>query len=262
MRIKIYIVTYLGSEQLNANLATLFASDMASVIPEVVIINNHSKFQLQQSWPVSVLHNTLRPDFSTGHLARNWNQALILGFENLESPQADIVICAQDDLLWQPNWLHTLIAIHQQYGFYTCSLGDTFTSHTAHSVRHIGLWDERFSAIAYHEADYFLRAVKHYWNLSSINDYGHNRIWNPSETIVDRPDLTISRANIVEHRVPFGSAALATFHKKWGSHIDPENWTVDHLSNIPQPQIPDFMIYPYFEKNISDLSGKGYILGE
>jgi hypothetical protein len=154
-----------------------------------------------------------------------------------------------------------LLDIHQSYGFYSCSLGDSFTSHTAHSVRHIGLWDERFSAIAYHEADYFLRAVKYYWNLSSINDPGHGRIWNPTQCVVDRPDITSTRTEVVSQRVPFGSTALAVFHAKWGSDRDPENWSEHNLANIPDPKIPDFMLYPYFEKKIMDLSGKGYVLG-
>ena len=235
MKIKIYIVAYRDPAALDANLSSLYASDLCGIQPEVFVINNHSDFRMQNAYPVSVLHNTLRPDRSVGNLSQNWNQALLLGFGDLEAPEADVVVCAQDDTVWNQDWLPTLINNHQSYGFYTCGLGDSLVSYTPHAVRYIGLWDERFSVLAYHEADYFLRAAKHYQNLSSINDPGHGRVLNPTPDIMQRPDVTAERAGVVEHRVPYAEAARRLFDAKWA--VDPKNWTPELLANIPDGMI-------------------------
>ncbi len=97
MKLKIYIVTFDGEKHLNHNLNSLFNSQYfkkENIHCEVNIINNHSNFNINEKFKnkVSVLHNVLRPDFSTGHLARNWNQAIINGFKNLNNPDCDILI--------------------------------------------------------------------------------------------------------------------------------------------------------------------------
>ena len=65
MKIKIYIVTYKNSIDLNNNLKSLFSSNLNGKNLKINIINNHSDFHLSNKYinRVNILHNTLRPDF-------------------------------------------------------------------------------------------------------------------------------------------------------------------------------------------------------
>ena len=79
-KLKIYIVTYKRSNVLNDTLEKLFKSDFSQVPnTEVNIINNHTDFRLDSQFKdkVNVLHNVLRPDWSNGNLAENWNQVYL-----------------------------------------------------------------------------------------------------------------------------------------------------------------------------------------
>ena len=86
-KIKIYIVTYKNDKCLNTNLRSLFCSDLMNYDYEINVINNHSQINIDPKFKkVKLLNNNLRVDFSTGHLSRNWNQALINGFQDLNNP--------------------------------------------------------------------------------------------------------------------------------------------------------------------------------
>jgi len=150
MKIKIFIVTYQGENHLRDNLRSLFSghNDEFNEI-EVNIINNHSEFKIDKEFQglVNVYHNTLRPDFSTGHLARNWNQAIINGFKSLVNPDCELLITSQDDVIWKSDWYSTLTEIMQKYTFYTSGNGDAFCCYRAEAIRNIGLWDERFCTL-------------------------------------------------------------------------------------------------------------------
>ena len=145
MKIKLYIVTYDGKDHLNHNLETFFNSDffkndqtievdsitsnkLIKPTIEVTIINNHSKFYLDQKFhdKVKILHNTLRPDFSTGHLARNWNQAIINGFKDLKNPDCDILITSQNDCYFEGDFIRNVIKWHETYSFLQQGAGDNF----------------------------------------------------------------------------------------------------------------------------------------
>ena len=125
IRVSIYIVTYRNPVDLNKNISSILASG-ADV--RINVINNHSEFFLEPKHEkaVTVLHNNLRPDFSTGHLSRNWNQALLHGFKDLKNPANDIVVTVQDDVIFKPDWLSRLIDIHRRYNFVTQGIGDAF----------------------------------------------------------------------------------------------------------------------------------------
>ena len=90
--IKVFIVTYRRTKILNKTLNTLFNDTDFTSIPntEVNIINNHSEFHLEEEFVdrVNVIHNNARPDWDTGNLARNWNQALVHGFKDLNNPDS------------------------------------------------------------------------------------------------------------------------------------------------------------------------------
>ena len=91
--------------------------------------------------PVLVLDNMRRPDWSTGHLARDWNQCLVngaprgsvasatgrhvathrqvpprallrAGFGSLASPSADLVVCMQADNEVAPQFGAALLKLH------------------------------------------------------------------------------------------------------------------------------------------------------
>jgi hypothetical protein len=194
--ISIYIVTYRSRVDLNNNIASILASG-ADV--RINVINNHSEFFLEPKHEkaVTVLHNNLRPNFSLGHLARNWNQSLLHGFQDLRNPASDIVITVQDDVIFKSNWLPNLLDLHRRYSFITMGGGDAFCSYLPEAVRKIGMWDERFCSIGYQEGDYFLRALIYNRENSSINDIQHGRLHNAvgSNTYNDEhmdPDIELS----------------------------------------------------------------------
>ena len=185
MKVKIYIVTYNNNKILNDwALTTLFNSDFKTSehTSEVFIINNHSNISINDPYKdkVTILENSLRPDFSTGHLARNWNQALINGFKNLDKPDCDIVVCCQNDTKFKKNWFENLLKLHETYTFITQGQGDAFHSYKPAAVKNIGLWDERFCNICYQEHDYFLRALIYNKEHSSINSKGSRQLLNNS----------------------------------------------------------------------------------
>ena len=91
IKIAVYIVTYKSEEMLKNNIESLLQSknDINKKINlEINVINNYTKsFSLNNYLSkntINVFHNFLRPDFSTGHLSRNWNQGLLHGFEDLK----------------------------------------------------------------------------------------------------------------------------------------------------------------------------------
>ena len=94
MKIAISIVSYKNEPHINRNLETLFKSDIMGYDPHIEIINNHSDFKLHDEFKdrVSVIHNTVRPDWSTGHIARDYNSAFLRHFRNLSNPVSGNVI--------------------------------------------------------------------------------------------------------------------------------------------------------------------------
>jgi hypothetical protein len=262
MKIKQYIVTYNNSYQINEGLTSLFnaISDEELNLLEVYVINNHSTFRLNPEFEerVVVLHNTLRPDFSTGHLSRNWNQAIINGFKNLNSPDADIVITNQDDTRFEKNYISTLIKLHTTYNFIQFGYGDNFISYTPQAVKRIGMWDERFCGIGYQEADYLLRAYLYNKENSSMHDYSHGRVLNPvGDKIIDLIPPGYDR------REPYHLKALnhhdynkRLFTRKW--NINPGRWgtSMDEL----KPLIESYILYPYFEADVETLREQQYLI--
>lgn len=276
MKIRLYIVTYNHPTFLNRGLKSLFESNYPSACDitknefEVFIINNHTNFALEKEYEdrVTVMHNDLRPDWSTGHLTRNWNQALVNGFENLDDPACDLVIHAQDDLDWAPGWADFLVGHHKKYDFINIGTGDAVCSYTPEAVRKIGLWDERFCAIGYHVADYHLRAVKFHGQRSSINDLGHGRVWNAlpgnvgthatheggNENVVYAPKHDTGRKDQHDTSSLWHPYNENIFTHKWGddgrvNYIG--GWKFSSISQIPELTNPQYVSYPYFESNFT-----------
>jgi hypothetical protein len=263
MKIKQYIVTYNDSFELNECLKSIFdnlSEDELNML-DINIINNHTNLEISPEYldKINLLHNTLRPDFSTGHLSRNWNQAIINGFKNLLSPDADMVITNQNDTRFCKNYINNLIEQHKKYDLISLGDGDNFVSYTVNAVKKIGLWDERFCNIGYQEADYFLRAVIYHSKFVSINDYFHNRIHNPTRNniIVEYPSGYNRGTKIHKDSKKYHQISHNIFTKKW--NINPELWRIYNLSKL-EPLISSFIYYPYFEKDVETLKEQKYMI--
>ena len=253
MNIKLYIVTYNNSIELDKTLNSIFDSLSKEElnILDLNVINNHANFKIDEKFKnkVKILHNNLRPDFSTGHLSRNWNQAIINGFKNLQNPDADIVITCQDDTRFQKNFVDNIVEYHKNLDFITFGYGDNFVSYTPNAIKKIGLWDERFCGIGYQEGDYFLRAYLYHKKYISINDPTHGRIFNPIKNNILSHYSSGNARGEQYHRDAkrYHSHNKRIFLKKWA--IEPERWNLEKLKDL-KPLFPSFFYYPYFEKDI------------
>jgi len=295
--LKIYIVTYKRSDILNDTLDKLFKSDFAEVRDtEVNIINNHSEFFLEKRFidKVNVLHNSLRPDWSNGNLAENWNQALLDGFRNLDNPDSEYVVTFQNDTAVDRNWYKNLMSLHKKFNFVVGRYGDNFVSYTADAVKNIGIWDENFFGVQFKEADYWLRAVAFNKEGSFINDTLHGlelNNENPLEldTTEDRnfiEELGFAGENTLKRRADnlehqeiwktrggfYKEYAWRYFCEKWSGtwdHGEPirsqwvKNWPKEMTTNPPdirRSKIKIVMKYPYFECSIRNLKDKNYMI--
>ncbi len=276
IRISIYIVTYRSPVDLNKNISSILESGFDV---RINVINNHSEFFLEprHEKAVTVLHNSLRPDFSTGYLSRNWNQALLHGFKDLNNPASDIVVTVQDDALFKADWLPHLADLHRRHSFVTMGPGDTFCSYLPEAVKRVGLWDERFCNLAYHEGDYFLRSLIYNRDGCSINDTYHGRQHNALEgntfqyfpthaddeaaradsLLITAPHWNPARKNAHVSSMKFHPLSEAVFRHKWGIAEAP--WTSEHFE-VRKPLVPSYVMYPYFEKDVEGLREKNYIV--
>lgn len=260
MRVKHFIVTYRNDGLLDKCIDTILATPTDHQ-REIFVIANHSSDYPNPREGVTVLRNVLRPDFSTGHLSRNWNQALMLGFVNLNDPQADLVICCQNDTEFEVGYLDLMINTHQRFDLITYGAGDNCVSYTAQAVRRVGLWDERFCNIGFQEADYFLRAAMYLNNKASINDEAHGRTHHPirttsivRETVTgfDRRDPA-NRASVEHSR-----QSKAVYDMKWGQ-FPSEDWHGVHRPYPTRCEAMNFVLYPYFEGGVETLEEQNYL---
>tara|TARA_R110002020_G_scaffold394715_1_gene604730 strand:+ start:24980 stop:25789 length:810 start_codon:yes stop_codon:yes gene_type:complete len=269
MKIKLYIVTYQGHKRINPTLNSLFNSDLVKHDYEVNVINNHSDIRVEEQYldKINILHNVLRPDWSSGHLSRNWNQALINGFKSLTDPDCDVVVSSQDDSLFRPDWTTKLQDLHSRYTFVQNGHGDQFHSYLPEAVRHIGLWDERFCGISRQAADYFWRCVMYNREWSTIQDPIHARVLNP----IFPNDIEKSRGWLVDPDVrqldgvwdnaSHGNDTLSVALMEAKYPADPYPWTPEKLNNPPQRTlIYNHVVYPYFEKDVYNLKEKAYLV--
>jgi hypothetical protein len=231
---------------------------------EVYVVNNHTDFDLDPELEskVTVLHNTLRPDFSTGHLARSWNQCIINGFKSILSPDCDILITNQDDVEFEQDYIYKLIEYHKTYNLIQVGKGDSLMSYTIESIENIGIFDERFCTITFQEFDYYIRAMVHNYDKTSINDYYHNMLVNPI------PDLKILKETQSgfergeEYHVEsdiYRHVCSHLFEKKW-SHFWYTIFVNQDLRFKTEPLITSFVYYPYFERYVLTLKKQKYVL--
>ena len=261
---KVYIITYDNNKILNECLQSLFESNFDSFSVEINIIDNHSNAVIEDKFVnnVNLINNNLRPDFSTGHLSRNWNQCIINGFKNLQNPDCEAVIALQNDTLFAKKWYFNLEKLLIDNNFITEGIGDQFQVFTPLSIKLTGLYDERFCNIGYQEADYFLRSIIYNPHKSIINDYHHLRLWRnydgnelivPSESGNQRNDL-----NHIDSK-KYHNISKKIFDKKWGPELI--NWNGENFDKLIyeiKPKIESYIYYPYFEKDILTLKWQNY----
>lgn len=265
MNIALYIVTYQGHKRINVTLESIF--DTMSEDVTVNVINNHTDLRMKSAYykKVIVHHNSLRPDWSSGHLSRNWNQALLLGFKDLSKPINDIVVCSQDDSIFKPNWTENLIEQHERFDFIQNGHGDQFHSYVPNAVKKVGMWDERFCGLSRQGADYMWRCVMHNKDRSSIQDPKHKRVLNPLFPNVNKSqnyfvDADVRQIDQAWDNNPYKNNQISQklIHYKYG--YDPYPWTEEKIKNAsPEFKGMNFVTYPYFEKDV-ELAGKNYLI--
>jgi hypothetical protein len=255
-KIKIFILTYSAPDELNNNLDSLFGSNADPLSYSVEIINNHSEhFSIRKKYAkrVTIHHQTTRANWGCGHPSRDWNQSIVKGFRDLNSPQCSQLILCQDDAVWDADWKIKLDRIHSQFSLYQCSWGDCFISMLPDAIKKIGLFDERLCTLGFYEGDFLLRALIYNKEKSSINDYHHKRVLNETEPVV-------RRSSDEARTPPYMDFSKTIFRSKWPG-VSPIKWSRELIDNPPQGSaIPNFVFYPYFEKDIECLKEKNYII--
>ena len=271
MKSKIYILTYNRADLLNITLGGIFASDAKTYIEsgdcEIFIINNHSNIQIDKQFKekVTLLDNVLRPDFSTGHIGRNWNQALILGFENLTDPACDLVITLQDDVLLQPDWYSKLKDLHCDFNFVQNGHGDALCSYTVEAVKKVGIWDERF-IFGLHASDYFYRQLMFNWEGATINDPVHKRMHNSLHAEPMKATSYLVSNSFYSETFPDPSfdvnIGTSIIKEKYHQPSQLYPWTQNNkqAAKVDKFKGNSYMFYPYFEKEVYQLKEKKYVL--
>jgi len=257
----IYVITYNNYQRLNENVMGFFETTAhlkGQFSFRYHIINNHPNFELAEHvQDVMVFHNFFRPIRSCGHLSRDYNAALIHGFGDLTAPDCDQVICCHDDISWNRNWFETLLDIHAQYTFYAGDHGCSMTSYLPDAIKKIGLWDERFVGLGYHEADYYLRALIYNKEKSTINDGFGGRILNPTSVVFTQPPTNKDKQNHMNAAIDYHTISRKVFAEKWGVH--PEHWKA-RLKTVPAaPLILGYLYYPWFELDVETLDAQRYV---
>lgn len=266
MKIKLYCITYNDNDILNQwFLESLYLSNYDKNNVDIFIIDNHSNISIDSKYNnlITIIPNTLRPNFSTGHLSRSWNQTIINGFVDLNNPDCDLVVACQVDTVLKKDWFDKIYNLpNKEFCYISEGAGDQFQIFTPESIKNIGIYDERFCSIGLQEGDYFLRALLNYSNNSSINDYYHERVLNPigneNEFIFIENTVSGFHRKSMNHDTSYHSYNIQLFRLKWTKLIHMmndvgERWKdIFILSNSHfKPNIPNFMYYPYFEKNIN-----------
>lgn len=281
MKIKVYIVTYKGHKRLLPTLTSLFESDITDHEFEINIINNHTDIRVPSQFfrhhELNIIHNTLRPDFSSGHLSRNWNQALINGFKSLTNPDCDIVVCSQDDSIFHEKWAGRLNYLmggfpgkvgNEDFDFVQGGHGDQFHAYKPEAIKKVGLWDERFCGISRQAADYFYRCLIYNTDDSTIQDVDHRRVLNPLDKDLRFAQNYLVSADVREIDEVWDSSlhgnddiAKRLMLEKWGR--DPFPWDEGlfrEASLTTRTLCSNYVTYPYFEKDVYCLESKGYIV--
>jgi hypothetical protein len=267
--ITIVVLSYNEDELLKNCLNSIVESDLVRQhehnVRLIVTNTNRTPLQLRITFElppeVEVNENILASSHSTGHSARYWNQALIGGFDSLVAPVSKWVVTLQADSVLTADWWHFVKKrLDDGCGLFQLGYGDQLVVHTVDSVRHVGLFDERFYSIVHQEGEYFSRARMLYPIGTCINDPTHGRYLNFTEDIFSK-----IFARNVEPGHGSGSDGERKVFSDYDSHIRYVNklieskWTGMNVMGwggpdntfTPPPmnsRNPQPVLYPYFEK--------------
>jgi hypothetical protein len=261
-KIKIYLVTYRNEELLFRCLRSLFdeSNNMYNVV--VTIMNNYvPEHEPELVLPedlaeqgINIIHNSARPSFSTGHLARSWNECVMDAIVDLKNPQCDVIVLAQADTLFAPGAIQAIRSAASRFDYVVCGSGDEIQVLTLEGLRRIGIWDERFCSLGLQEDDYFRRARMIIPDKISINDHYHKRVYKAMDhKIILTVPCGRSRSD-PHHLAHLGphSVSVSAWKHKWGPGI---LW--DCPEALARKDIPkQYIMYPYFEKDLPDLEKK------
>lgn len=261
MRIKIYIVSYKNVDLLQRCIRSLL--DDIDTDTSITVMNNYvpnhvPKIDLPAEIlsQVTVIHNSARPAFSTGHLARSWNECIMDAIVDIDNPQCDILILAQEDTLFAPHAVKAIKKHAEKYDYLTFGAGDEVQVMTPTSIKRIGLYDERFCNIGYQEADYFRRAMLLHRDRISLNDFHHDRVINPLDQNVL---LSVPNGNTRRDPEYFRSChhhciTERFYFQKWGDILW-SGWSRTAPSTASNPP-KQYILYPYFERALPDQQQK------
>ena len=276
--INLFIITYNNDKALNKALDTLFSSDFINYKnTQVNIINNYSSIKINDEFinKINIIQNEGRGDFFNPNLAQNHNQAILFGFENLNSPKSEIVIHTHNDMVFSKTWVSELIKCMDTYNSVFGSVGDQFVAYKADAIKRVGLWDENFPGLVHNECDYMLRSFLLNRTGTYINDPTHGRELN--NEINYKFDEYIRNQENEKSKIISNAKAdlykLSTkyFWEKWkncAEDLEPSyNWLVkwDNISLFKKlKKLPHnfklFCKYPFFECNIETLKQQNYML--
>ena len=274
MKIKFYIITYDNNTVLNDwTLESLHNSNFPRDKVEIFVTDNHSNCVINDKYKdfVTLVPNNLRPDFSTGHQARSHNQALVNGFKSLVNPDCDMVVSSQNDSKVTYDWYDNLCEMAKTYTFISPGKGDQFLAFLPEAVRRIGLFDERLANVGHSEEDYYLRALYYNTEQSTICDYCHRRLHNVTDGGLIVKNTATGHSRRDPHHVASKNhhpLAAHILYRKWGKYKLVMNWPDPATSMIPHikeclDEAPkNYVMYPYFEKDVYDLAGKNYDIGD
>ncbi len=264
MLARIYIVTFKKTDLLIRCLRSIFDGGNDLSRCEILIMNNYVPEHVPElrlpedlTQRVTVIHNSARPAFSTGHLSRSWNECIIDGFRDILNPACEVIILLQEDAVLAYGALGQIKKHLETYDYITIGSGDEVQVITPNAIRAIGLYDERFCNIGHQEADYFRRSFLFNPQRTSINDTPHDRVHNPitlEEIIVRVP--TGAQRNDPDHQLSaqYHPLSLAVFHNKWHDVITNE-WSKYGYPPM-RLEAKQYMLYPYFEKHLPNLDKK------
>jgi hypothetical protein len=138
--------------------------------------------------------------------------------------------------------------------------GDQFHSYTPYGIKRVGIWDERFSCLAYSDADYMMRQLLFNTDHCSLNDTWHGRTFNTinAKVVIDTPSGLVRKD--VNHSL--SSITHEYGRKMWHykfNYIDCK-WDINYIlknKNTIINHVPYFIWYPYFEQDVETLQEQG-----
>jgi hypothetical protein len=252
MKIALFIVRYKETDRLYQCLNSIGNNENVNTF----IINNYDILVLPEEYNnknIKVLNNMTRPDFSTGHLSRNWNEAIVNGFKDLSNPDCDRVVAIQADVILSNSWYNSVVSLNPEIYYLACGRGDEFQIFTKEGIKRIGLYDERFCNIGHQEADYFIRNFIGIPDNCCIMDPGHGRLYNKFSNVNNGQFIVASRGGLPNedhiNSQKYHEVSNTWFKTKWDKPHWRDNWSI-YDKNLPSKIHYETMLYPYFEKDI------------